>query len=509
MNDKVKTLIEKLKDEDWHVQKKAAEELGKMKDKRATAPLIDALKGSENPYVLRSICWALGKIGDKSAILYLVKLLNHKEAFVRKSALYALGEIGGEEVHEPIESMLKDKEVDIRALAARLLGKLKSKESINALISALNDENPEVRKFAAWSLGEIKDKKGVIPLINALKDKDSLVRESAIHSLGKIKDERARGPIIHMLLDNDKKVRERAKTTLENVMQEWYNTEDARKQLHDFMKALKDTNSEVRRNAAWALGEIGYKGAITSLIKSLRDKDPKVREEAAYALGKIKDNSATEKLICALSDKDPEVRGYAAWALGRIKDKRAIGPLIDALLDNNAFVSYKVKEALNHIDPYWNRRKEVINKVSEFVEALKSKEKVKREIAAWVLGKISDPETLDLRVDALISVLEDPDNEVRETASISLGEIGDAKAIEPIIHSLKNRGNLGGVGAIKKILHIQEPLLKNYPNLFCKKCHIRAEKKVIKDKIFNGYSYVLCPSCKSSLHLIISVGKAI
>jgi HEAT repeat protein len=94
-----------------------------------------------------------------------------------------------------------------------------------------------------------------------------------------------------------------------------------------------DSDSEVRRYAAWALGEIGDKCAVNILINLLENESvSEIRESAASALGKIGDSRAFGPLLAALeNDSDCSVQGEAAEALGAIGDTSAVEPLIHAL----------------------------------------------------------------------------------------------------------------------------------------------------------------------------------
>jgi len=67
------------------------------------------------------------------------------------------------------------------------------------------------------------------------------------------------------------------------------------------------------------LGEIKDPAAVPPLIEALRDEDSNVRRQAAETLGEIKDPAAVPPLIEALRDKDSDVRAAATRALGRIK----------------------------------------------------------------------------------------------------------------------------------------------------------------------------------------------
>jgi len=54
-------------------------------------------------------------------------------------------------------------------------------------------------------------------------------------------------------------------------------------------------------------------------------------------------------LISALKDEDSDVRRHAAIALGEIGDERAVGPLTEALEDENSLVQKAAREALEKI----------------------------------------------------------------------------------------------------------------------------------------------------------------
>jgi len=144
-------------------------------------------------------------------------------------------------------------------------------------------------------------------LMEVLKSKKDLrVRTKAVEALGKIRDVSVVEPLIH---------------------------------------ALTDENWDIRRRAAWALGNLG-EPAVEPLIKALRDENWDVRRKAAWALGNIKDHTAIDPLIHALQDEYSDVREEAAWALGNIKALRAVEPLIHALTDEYPDVRWQAARSL-------------------------------------------------------------------------------------------------------------------------------------------------------------------
>jgi HEAT repeat protein len=72
------------------------------------------------------------------------------------------------------------------------------------------------------------------------------------------------------------------------------------------------------------LGKVGAVGNIPELVLALDDTDGNVRRVAASALGRIGDGRAAGPLLALLTrETKPQVRQYAVTALGRIGAPRA------------------------------------------------------------------------------------------------------------------------------------------------------------------------------------------
>jgi HEAT repeat protein len=89
--------------------------------------------------------------------------------------------------------------------------------------------------------------------------------------------------------------------------------------------ALRDPDANVRKKAAFTLGNIGASdpAALPALIGALKDADAGVRCEAI--LGLLKFGPAASQAIPALAeiqrqDTDDRVRTYAAKALDRVRN---------------------------------------------------------------------------------------------------------------------------------------------------------------------------------------------
>lgn len=119
---------------------------------------------------------------------------------------------------------------------------------------------------------------------------------------------------------------------------------------------LDSANPVVRRNAAWAIGELtgmmpGERAsAVPQLITLLSDSDEWVRMASARALGEVRDQRALPQLLATLSDANWQVRELATWALSEMKDDRAVESLCRVLLsDVRAEVRRGAAEALGEI----------------------------------------------------------------------------------------------------------------------------------------------------------------
>lgn len=233
--------------------------------------------------------------------------------------------------------------------------------------------------------------------------------------------------LIRALKNEDYLIRKEAARSLKKVGDE--------RAVESLIEALKYESWEdtytvlisVRESAADALGIIGDKRALNPLIQSLfEDSDEEVRWKAAAALGKIGDERAVEPLIDALDDKSWGVRKNASNALGDIGDKRAFDSLLKALNDKDWHVRKYAAVALGKI------RDE--RAIKPLVNALNDEDSDVRWKSLIALGKIGEPS-----VEPLLNAFESDDWQMRGRAAEVLGKIGDKRAVDPLIHALIKR----------------------------------------------------------------------
>ena len=143
------------------------------------SPYLSKMDEIEIVNLRKASAKALGRIGESSAILPLIKSISSN---VMPSISY--------------ESMrLTNAFNSTISTALANIGRL----AVESLIHALRNKDENIRRYVARSLGEIKDKRAVGPLIKTLKDKDYETQGEATKSLGKIKDRRAIEPLVELM----------------------------------------------------------------------------------------------------------------------------------------------------------------------------------------------------------------------------------------------------------------------------------------------------------------------
>jgi HEAT repeat protein len=414
----------------------AAMELGDIGDTRAVEPLKEAL-GDEDDEVRKAAAEALAKLGwkpdtDKLRTVYLL---------AKGDALARLAAAG----RQPTLDLFAAGEED----ALVEWGEPEFKQFTKALG---DNEMIGVRKAAAEMLGSIGDARAVEPLINALRDGDRDVCRSAAEALDKFGWKPGTdGQKAAYLISND---------AWESLV-EW-----GEPAVEPLINALEDGNSA----AAEALVKIDETRAVEPLIKALEDDNWKVRRVAARALGEIGDAHAVEPLIKALGDENDDndgvnLRAAAVAALGEIGDTRAVDPLIKVLEENESWVRDTAAKALDKLG--WKPETDELRgtylistaaweslvewgepAVEPLIKALGDNGMIGvRRSVAEALGAIGD----ERAVEPLIETLRYEGSDVRRSAAEALGEIGDGRAVEPLIEALEDEG-YGVAKAAKKAL---------------------------------------------------------
>ncbi len=129
-------------------------------------------------------------------------------------------------------------------------------------------------------------------------------------------------------------------------------------------KLLNDEDYNERMEAAFDLGNLKDKKAISALLEALNDENPQVKKFAAISLGKFRDPSALDSLLKLTNSKNVQERYGAVVGLSEYEDEkiaeRFIELLNEAESDNDIQIaildslkSYKDPNFVNQLINFW------------------------------------------------------------------------------------------------------------------------------------------------------------
>ncbi|MCP4398357.1 MAG: CHAT domain-containing protein [bacterium] len=461
---------------------------------------------AQNPETRKLTVLVLGEIGAKAAIPRLIQALDDENADVRAHAARALGIIG-ESGDRTVRSLLREAlthEPD-SSVCAEIVDALIVLSDIDTLLQSLQDSDARVRQGSVTALGTIGDRAFVPALLEVFRSKaeQASVRRAAAEAIGKIaavkpiESQDVIAALENVSRDNteDESVRDGANDALARIgkgvsplrrPERPRPERDYRSNSHpgsrfklddatlDFVKVVleemgannilealrrkaKAQNPEMRWRAVWALGEIGAKTVIPTLIQALEDENSGVRATAANALQGFRQSAVVAALRERLQhDPAADVRASAASALGASGDRTVQSLLREVLThESEPSVCAEIVRAfvrLSDIDTLLQSlqdsdariRQESVAALgtigdrafaSDLLEVLQTDEYPEvRQAAAAALGTLGD------RAFALtlLEVLQiDEYSEVRQAAAAALGTLGDRTFAPALIGVLK------------------------------------------------------------------------
>jgi len=396
--------------------------------------------------------------------------LGDKDSNIRRRAVECLAKVSAPEAIDMLSIAATDKIRRIRQPAIQALILTSDKRAIGPLVKALRDIDAGIVRIAAKGLLEF-GKDIVDPVVELLNDPEWHVRKVAVDILGKLGDKRAIPHLVERLVDQKADICRTAASSLkklgeplgEKIFNAVFGDVDAilhlsaekdPRSIPPLLKALKDREWKIRKFSAETLGGIADPETLEPLADALADPDAWVRQAAAQALGQLNDPRAIPSLVLCLSDLKPVVRGEAALSLGILKAQEAVDKIIP-LLDDGPDV---------------------------------------REKASRTLGEIGGPAA----VEPLIKLLDDRIDTIRNVSAMSLGQLEDTRAVDPILQA-DSRGkieNAIALDSLDKILRTNRPVKRKYKRLMCLNCLSRFTEYSRKFSIFQNNTYYACRVCR-------------
>ncbi len=385
-----------------------AEVFKKWKTKGAVKPMLEALDFSVGP----------DKDGKRAKA---TNLANQKIAS-------ALGAIGDPQASGHILRLLKaTKNAKVKRATIRALGEMKAKEAIDVLLAILEDKSAHkvIRANVIHTLGEIGEPSLVPKLVLALYREKAYFFAHANLALVKIGE-----PAVDLLVQtmNGKNV-------------------DVQRLLSDKVEVLKGA---LEANAAQVLGDIGSERATEPLLKMVEavakwDAANKliVMVRLINSLGDIRDPKAIKPIMGYMNTEYYDVNIVVASALINIGDRSVSPELLKQAQKGGLHPRVRVPwiEAIGNLgtDEALPTMKEMKAKFKDITVAPAIDKSIKRLEAYAVCKK---------DVDCWIGKLKDPSAEVREKTAYELGQLGDPKAIDPLIGVIGDPSELTRWGVI-------------------------------------------------------------
>ncbi len=214
-------------DGEFIIRERAAEFIGRLRDRRAVPKLMAMARNDTNTMVQRAAVTALGMIGDPRAVPVLKEL-----SWQNSHALRTLGECGEEgkralieyfrthpdpiwralglsrlcrppfetdaEVKEEVKRAVNDPAPEVRVAAVGCVRELLGENAKEWIKPRLEDPNPRVRVHACWELGKLGDGSGFEVVKDIFLDRSlpDELRAEAARALGETGDPNARSILV-------------------------------------------------------------------------------------------------------------------------------------------------------------------------------------------------------------------------------------------------------------------------------------------------------------------------
>lgn len=275
----------------------------------------------------------------------------------------------------------------------------------------------------------------IIPVLtSALSDRHPAVRIAAARTLIRVKDPRIIELLISSLGDGNK---------------------DFLKSVTNALKSTTRQNFGVNQKA-WRKWWQSNKEAF--IEKSFVKEREYFLEVISYSLRNLADPFDISLLADALGDQNINVRKSAAWMLGESGSPQAVEPLIRALGNNKLSVQKVLPRKLFQItavnigpdaekwERWWrynkeeflfDRNKYIRDYPGYLLAALQADSYYAQDEAFRVARKLGDPAILPL-----IATLKNGTAKSKGKAASTLGRMKDLRAVEPLINTLRKENDL-------------------------------------------------------------------
>jgi HEAT repeat protein len=367
----------------------------------AIAPLLHLLQTEPTDWELHwFIARLLGNIGHPSTIPTLITLLTHSiHTDVTAMAAIALTHFGELAIAPLIDTLAH---TPTRLLSVQALAQIRHPDVVAPLIQVVQDPVAPIRAVAIEALSHFHHDTAIASLLlEALQDQDATVRQAAVMGLGF-----------------------QAKSA--PTANHW---------VPQIQPLLWDLYPKVGQQAAIALGRIGTEAAIAALCHVLQSPHTPLglQAEAVRALARIGTISALEGLQAYLTSPNPTSTDSTSTkpASDQSNDQAAV--ILDFALPDSSPSPAVDSSSLGHLE------------------------------AIAVLGRVEGHEAQVKATEILLERLQTHDEQKireRQAIALSLGQLEQLAALEPLIHLLADRQDSVRFHAIAALKQLAPELSK-------------------------------------------------
>ncbi|MHB9132686.1 MAG: HEAT repeat domain-containing protein [Armatimonadota bacterium] len=290
------------------------------------------------------------------------------------------------------------------------------------------DRDAHVRAAVASCLGRIRNDIGVGMLLKAAKDPATEVRQAALFPLCEYRENtQTRALLIDLLLhDTEAEIRRSAAFSLGNLCDP--------KTLDVYLAAAKDQDAGVRRAAIYCMGQTKNMDALPYLKAALKETDAAMRASAIHGFASLCPKEVLTEITPLLKDTDTSVRDAAfstiCWSI-RTENQLASHPETVEILLNPDFLRDR-GDSFDLADSIANLGELTLPKITVLLNDNDAKIRciAARTLSSMVTGRQVRP------LAQLITAMQDPDKDVRGAAAPGTAYLLDAKLLNTLVKGM-------------------------------------------------------------------------
>ncbi len=463
----IEKLISALADPKVEVRTAATQALGELK----AEPAVDAIAAlfSDGVEAVRlEAVTALAAIGSESTITPMIAALKLDNPDARKVAAIALGQLKAPSAVEPLAEILSDPEEAVQCIAAASLGQIGEAGASPPLAAKLKSSSEPLRLACAQALGKTGGEAAVKGLIGAMADRQGSVREAAVQSLMEIGEPSV--PLtLAALKEEDAKIRAGSMLVLKGLNATPTKGSDWIWLL--LARVSTDNKDDIHGGTVQKLAKVGEE-AVDTLLEAAAHNVSDIREHAFSALEIIGKSCTAKAMEAAASNGSPagaawfkarsSWSGAPAWRIDLWAALAALNPQFDSDPAKVSSLQAQARAAFNVVvAPDFKPTREYIPllidllgdqttpppeqpDVDEFgMPVIKKRIDRFRGEANQQMAKEKLLAAGSQAAFPLIAALEDSNGLIAGNAASILGELGDKRALKPLMRVLGRKIEAG------------------------------------------------------------------